>query len=61
MVLIAEGNVYEMRDLLQIISGYDVLYEVKPSYPLLIFILNCKEAVKSDMIAPGILRRQKNY
>ena len=33
VVLIAEGNVYEMRDLLQIISGYDVLYEVKPSYP----------------------------
>ncbi len=33
VILIAKGNAYEMRDLLQLISCYDVHYEIKPSYP----------------------------
>lgn len=33
VIFIAEGDAYEMRDLLQLISCYDVSYEIKPSYP----------------------------
>ncbi len=33
IVFVAEGDAYEMKDLLQIIGRYEVSYEIKPQYP----------------------------